>query len=64
MLAEPADASVLVEMWLSGAAASRSGSAGAAGLPSAALDLRCSRRLAPQHHPSALSFLQVCPAFY
>lgn len=62
MLAEPTDSPVLVEVWPGGAAASRPGPAGAAGLSTAALDLRRPCCLAPQHHPSALPFLQVCPA--
>ncbi len=57
VLAEPADLAVLVEVWPSGAAASWSGPAGAAGLPSNALDPRCSCCVAPQHHTSPLPFL-------
>lgn len=61
VLAEPADAPVLVEVRPGGAAASRPGPPGADGLPPAALGLRRSRSLAPQHRPGALPFLQVCP---
>jgi len=63
VLAEPSNPSVLVEVRPGGAAASRPGPVGAAGLPPAALGPRCSRCLAPQHHPSALPFLQVCRTF-
>lgn len=47
VLAEPADAPVLVEVWPGGAAAARPDPPGADGLPPAALGLRRSRRLAP-----------------
>lgn len=59
VLAEPEDAAVLVEVRPGGAAAAWSGPAGAAGLPPTALGPGCSRCVAPQHHPSALPFLQV-----
>lgn len=61
MLAEPADPAILVEVRPGGAAASRSGPAGAAGLPPDALGPGCSCCVAPQHCTSALPFLQVRP---
>lgn len=61
VLAEPADPAILVEVRPGGDAASRSGSAGAAGLPPDALDPRCSRCVAPEHHTSPLPLLQVRP---
>lgn len=63
MLAEPGDPAVLVEVRPGGAAAPRSGPAGASGLSPTALGLRCPRCLAPQHHPSAFPFLQVCKKY-
>ncbi|KAM7370853.1 hypothetical protein PAMP_010367 [Pampus punctatissimus] len=50
VLAEPADPAILVEVWPCGAAASRSGPAGAAGLPPTALGLRRSRCLRGSAH--------------
>lgn len=61
MLAEPADAALLVEVRLGGRAALWSGPPGAVGLPPDALGPRCSFCVAPQHDTSALPFLQVCP---
>lgn len=61
MLAEPTDLAILSEVQPGGAAASRSGPAGAAGLPPNALDPRCPCCVASQHHTGALPFLQVCP---
>lgn len=63
MLAEPADPAVLVEVRPGGGAAPRSGPAGASGLSPTALGLRRPRCLAPQHHPSAFPFLQVCKKY-
>lgn len=61
MLAEPADAALLVEVRPGGGAAPRPGSAGAARLPPDVLDPGRSRCVAPQHRTSALPLLQVCP---
>lgn len=64
VLAEPTDIALLVEVWPGGADASRSGPAGAARLPPVSLGLGRSRCLAPQYHPRALPFLQVCTRTY
>lgn len=60
VLAEPGDLAVLVEMWPGGAAASRSGLAGAARLSPDALDPGRPRGVAPQHRTGPFPFLQVC----
>lgn len=59
VLAESADATVLVEVRAGGAAAPRPGAAGAVGLSPALLGLRRSCCVAPQHRASAFPFLQV-----
>lgn len=59
VLAEQADAAVLVEVRPGGGAASWSGLTGAPGFPPDALDPGCSRCLAPQHHTGPFPFLQV-----
>lgn len=59
VLAEQADAAILVEVRPGGGAASWSGLAGAPGFPPDALDPGCSRCLASQHHTGPFPFLQV-----
>ena len=59
MLAEPADPTLLVEVWCGGTVAPWPGTPGAAGLPPAALGSGCPRRLAPQHRARSLPVLQV-----
>lgn len=59
VLAEQADAAVLVEVRPGGGAASWPGLAGTPGFPPDALDPGCSRCLASQHHTGPFPLLQV-----